>query len=373
MRGPRARQSWLILLLTAAALRGGEPRPDALPQKIAVLLRQLGDDSFARREAAGRGLQAVGEPALPALRDLVETTKDLEAARRGRQAIRAIILAARKSKTLGLEMVLIEAGEFQMGSPRNEANRRPEEQPHRVRITRPFLLGAHEVTQQEYEQLVKTNPSWFAGTGLGKDRVIDKDTRRFPVEHVTWYEAIEFCNRLSEADGYPPYYRLADVQRAAGAIQSAQVFIAGGNGYRLPTEAEWEYACRAGTTTPFHYGVNSTGREANTKSGAATGYGAPPSWPSIGRTTKVGSYAANFWGLHDMHGNAAEWCWDWYDKDYYPAAPVDDPHGPERGTQRVLRGGSWLLNDSSCRSASRFSHAPDTRNYYGGFRVARTP
>ncbi len=364
-----ARGSWLVLLSTAAAL-GGEPGREA---RIAGLVQQLGADTFSRREAAGRALQGIGEPALPVLRGVVDTSKDLEVRRRARQLIRAIMLGARKSKALGLEMVLIDEGEFQMGSLPTEPNRRPDETRHRVRIARPFLLGVYEVTQHEYQQVMKTNPSWFSATGLGKERVAGKDTSRFPVEHVSWYEAVEFCNRLSQEDGYRPYYHLAEVTWEGDAIKQAKVTIAGGNGYRLPTEAEWEYACRAGTTRPFHYGTNTTGREANIKSGTAIGYGAPPTWPALGRTTTVGNYAPNFWGLYDMHGNAGEWCWDWYDRDYYARSPVDDPHGPEQGTQRVLRGGSWLVSDASCRAASRFSHAPEVSNYYAGFRVARTP
>jgi formylglycine-generating enzyme required for sulfatase activity len=159
-----------------------------------------------------------------------------------------------RSRSIGLEMVLIEAGEFQMGSPANETDRQNDETQHRVRITRPFYLGKYEVTQSEYQRVMGVNPSTFAPSGFLKDHVAGRDTSRFPVENVSWYDAVEFCNKLSQQDGFPPYYTLSGVQRESNSIKSATVAIAGGNGYRLPTEAEWEYACRAGTTTPFHFG-----------------------------------------------------------------------------------------------------------------------
>ncbi len=370
MRLSLARGLGLILLVSClpGPLRGNDPTL----QRVAELINQLGDAAFARREAASKGLEAVGEQALPALRTAAADNPDLEIRRRARQAIRAIMLGCRKSKSTGLEMALIDMGGFQMGSAKGESGRRPDELAHPVAISRPYLLGVYEVTQSEFERVMKTRPSWFSAAGGGKDKVVGLDTSRFPVEQASWYDAVEFCNRLSKQDGYEPYYRLDDVQRAGEAVQRARVTIAGGNGYRLPTEAEWEYACRAGTIRAFHFGVQNTGREANLKPGPATGYGSPRKWPTLDRTAKVGSYPPNDWGLYDMHGNAAEWCWDWYGKDYAPA-PAADPHGPASGTHRVVRGGSWLVNEGSCRSASRAFHPPDERNYVAGFRVARTP
>src|SRR5262249_54778077 len=162
--------------------------------------------------------------------------------------------------------------------------------------------GAYEVTQGEYEDVVKKNPSSFNQVG-------GMDTGRFPVEHVSWFEAVDFCNKLSGLEGERRW----------------------GRSYRLPTEAEWEYACRGGTTqkTPFHFGHSLLAQQANFKE------------TNLGRPTPVGSYPANGFGLHDMHGNVREWCLDWYDKDAYKTGHNQDPRGPERGFGRVLRGGSY--------------------------------
>jgi sulfatase modifying factor 1 len=368
-RGP-----WFALLVTAIV---GEPvrgdGPEDSDARIAALVKQIGDEEFARREAASAGLEAIGEKALPAVRAALAKADDVDYRRRAQAIVRAIIQGARKSKTTGLEMALVEEGEFQMGSPKSELSRRPDETQHKVRITRAFLIGVHEVTQDEYHRVRKVNPSWFSATGGGKDKVSGRETGRFPVEKVTWYDAVEFCNQLGKLDGYSPYYKVADVKREGDSIKSATVTILGGNGYRLPTEAEWEFACRAYSTRRFHFGNENTGKEANLRPGSSIGYGSPPTWTPLGRTTKVGSYAPNPWGLCDMHGNAGEWCWDWYDRDYYSNSPVDDPQGPATGTQRVVRSGSWMVGETSCRSASRLGLAPDESKEWAGFRVCRTP
>ncbi|MFO0806321.1 MAG: formylglycine-generating enzyme family protein [Gemmataceae bacterium] len=279
-----------------------------------------------------------------------------------------------KSQTLGMEFALIHPGEFRMGSPGEEPYRRADETEHRVKLTKAWYMGVHEVTQEDYEKLMGANPSHFSKNGAGSAKVNGLDTKRFPVEMTSWFDAAEFCNRLSVKDGYEPYYKLADVKKNGVTITEAAVTIAGGNGYRLPSEAEWEFACRAGTTTPFHYGKESSEHTANVKALLDTGgYGASPKWKELGRTTKVGSYPANAWGLFDMHGNAAEWCEDWYDKGYYTVSPRENPRGPEMGAHRAIRGGSWLVNDAICRSACRFFHLPSEATSYSGFRLARTP
>jgi formylglycine-generating enzyme required for sulfatase activity len=168
------------------------------------------------------------------------------------------------------------------------------------------------------------------------------DTRRFPVEQVNWEEAMEFCNSL--------------------ANQRRGLF----DTFRLPTEAEWEYACRAGTRSPFHFGATLNGTEANVDGNNP--YGTSTKGKYLQRTCEVGKYAANALGLYDMHGNVWEWCMDWYA--VYPTSSVDDPAGPERGSYRKYRGGAWDSPAEHCRAAIRFCNAPTDRFNDLGFRLA---
>lgn len=377
----RTHSIWLIVVVSAAALAvvwlSGAAQPESeADRRVRALIEQLGDDAYVRREAASKELEELSDEALPALR-VAAQHRDPEIRLRARQLVAAIGLHLRESKTNGLTMVGIEPGEFTMGSPEVEPGRQAEEVQHLVRITRPFLLGVHEVTQGEFAKVMLNQPSWFSPGGGGKEKIAGKfraeGTARYPVDSVTWFEAIEFCNRLSALDGFEPYYTLSDIKREREAIVAATVKVAGGKGYRLPTEAEWEYASRAGSSSPFWFGTENTGREANVKPvTVAGGYGGDVSkWKEIGHTIDVGGFPANKWGLHDTHGNVAEWCWDWYDKDYYHTSPKVDPAGPAAGDHRVLRGGSWMVLEGSCRSASRFWHTPNERKNYVGFRVAR--
>jgi formylglycine-generating enzyme required for sulfatase activity len=233
---------------------------------------------------------------------------------------------------LGMKLVLVPAGTFLMGSPESETGRRQNEGPqHEVAITRPFYLSAHAVTQGQYAKVMGRNPSKHdAETGGTPDH---------PVEYVTWEEAVEFCRRLSEGERV----------------------------YRLPTEAEWEYACRAGTATAFGFGNALGPTQANFD--ANFPYGGAPPGRFLEQTTVVAMYPADHFGLHDMHGNVWEWCADWFDSEYYRHSPRRDPLGPPSGKYRVIRGGSWANHAATCRSAHRNGLAPIRRDGCTGFRV----
>jgi len=261
------------------------------------------------------------------------------------------------TNSIGMKFMLIPPGEFDMGSTREEidqlleeARQRdaddwyikhvPAEGPrHRVKITRPFYLGVHEVTQQQYEQVVGENPSTYCSSGNRSESVRGLDTGRFPVESVSWKDAVQFFRKLEELPE----------EKTAGRV------------YRLPAEAQWEYACRAGTATRWSFG------------NAPTRVGDYAWWEgNSGDTTHLaGQKKPNAWGLHDMHGNVWEWCADWFGEDYYRQSPPNDPVGPASGKERVLRGGSFdSKHPDGSRSAFRHQASPDRRgNQTYGFRV----
>jgi formylglycine-generating enzyme required for sulfatase activity len=244
--------------------------------------------------------------------------------------------------SLNMKFAQVPKGKFLMGSPKTETHRGDDETPHEVAITRDFFLGAHEVTQGQYEKLMGENPSFFTP---GKAKVRDKDTSASPVERVTWHQAVTFCKKLSELPAEQTKKR----------------------SYRLPTEAEWEYACRAGTTTALHFGNAVDSYSANFN--GLSPYGAGRGGPFHRTTSKVGEYQPNSFGLYDMHGNVMEWCQDWYAADYYSKSPKEDPPGPAEGTEKVARGGSWSNSGKACRAAVRTKLAPDQSHYGLGFRV----
>ena len=221
--------------------------------------------------------------------------------------------------SIGMEFKLIPAGTFTMG----DASGEDDETPHEVTLTKPFKMGVHEVTQAQYEQLMGTNPSEFKGADN-------------PVETVNWDDAVDFCRRLSELPA----------EKKAGNV------------YRLPTEAEWEYACRAGTTTRFSFGDDES------ELGDYAWFYGNTSHP-------VGGKKPNAWGLYDMHGNVWEWCQDWYAD--YPSGSMTNPSGATSGSARVFRGGGWDDTAEDCRSAYRNRNDPSIRNYYFGFRVCLSP
>ncbi len=275
------------------------------------------------------------------------------------------------STSTGMRFALIPAGSFQMGSPDREPGRKPDEGPqHTVELTRPFYLGIYEVTQDEYRQLMGINPS------TRKPPEGQSETQ-YPVDNVTWFDAIEFCNKQSIRDGRIPYYEMAEIARlksktgSAGAITFAAITVVGGAGYRLPTEAEWEYACRAGTTTPFHFGSVLNGSNANAEGNMP--YGTSESGPSFQRPTTVGKYPSNAFGLFDMHGNTWEWCEDSYDSEAYSRrkGTVVNPIISTESPLRSMRGGSCVVRCRDVRSAFRYGIIPaNLDGNFIGFRVA---
>jgi formylglycine-generating enzyme required for sulfatase activity len=250
-----------------------------------------------------------------------------------------------KNQSVPQGMVAIPAGSFMMGS-----NGSDDEQPvHKVTLDA-FYMDATEVTQADYEALMGVNPSYFRGDG------------KLSVGCVTWYDAVLYCNARSKQDGLEPVYRYTGVEKGddgqcVGLKNPAIDFSK--NGYRLPTEAEWEYACRAGTTTKYYWGDNMDGAYAWWSSN------------SDEKTHLVGTKKPNAWGLYDMSGNVWEWCNDWYDKNYYASSSEKNPKGPDSGRCRVLRGGSCDSGDvDDLRSAVRYEgdRDPDYRADNDGFR-----
>ena len=235
------------------------------------------------------------------------------------------------------DLVWIRPGTFTMGSPTNEIERAVDEGPQTfVTLVSGFFMGRCEVRQREYLAVMGSNPSAFSGM---PER---------PVEQVSWEDATNYCVRLT------------DLEMMAGRLPQ-------GWEYRLPTEAQWEYACRAGTTTATAFGDALGSPEANFNGNFP--YGGAPTGRYLGTTMPVGSYSPNSWGLHDMHGNVFEWCHDWYGP-RLSGGNIADPDGPDTGTERLLRGGCWITLGRHCRSAYRVSHLPSTRRDRDGFRVA---
>jgi formylglycine-generating enzyme required for sulfatase activity len=310
-----------------------------------------------------------------------------------------------KKNSVGIELVLIPPGEFVMGSEdgmddlkklfpyterlllKPEKGRLDDARQHLVRITEPLFIGKYEMTIGQFRQFAEstgyiTEAEKDAQGGWGYDaekKTILQD-RRFhwkhtgtdpaptdghPVVNVSWRDTVAFCNWLSRKEGKAEYYR----------VKGSDVSVAGGNGYRLPTEAEWEYACRAGTITRYYHGSRP---EDLIKVGNTMDAQVLTKFPESKNTLEgndgyaftapVGRYNPNSFGLHDTIGNVNEWCGDWYG-DEYEATIVKDPTGPGSGTKRVFRGGSWIGNPIYCRSACRNSRVPEYRAGRLGFRL----
>jgi len=301
--------------------------PEALAKVEDALAQKPGDPAALRLKAR---IQAAITP------DWARTILSREQIEAARTAGVPPAVEVTLAPAVTMKMVFIPPGEFTMGSPADERDRNDDEGPqHKVRITRPFYLGVYEVIQAEYEAVGGNNPSRFKGA-------------KNPVETVTWNDAVAFCEKASRLSGRK---------------------------VRLPTEAEWEYACRAETKTAYQWGDDpDDGKE------WCNGYDLTSKaenkfpWPhfnwrdGFAKTAPTGSFKANAWGLYDMHGNVWEWCSDWHGK--YETGVQVDPKGPATGDSRVLRGGSWGTVARYCRSAVRGGNAPDYRGSHHGFRVA---
>lgn len=234
------------------------------------------------------------------------------------------------TNSIGMKFVWIPPGSFMMGSPKEEKERGANETQHKVTLTKGFYMSIYTVTQEQWQALMGNNPSEI------------NDEKNLPVDTVSWNDCQEFIKKLQEKDKRP---------------------------YRLPTEAEWEYACRAGTTTPFFFGDTISTDQANFNGSVI--YGNGKKGKNREKTTPVGTFPPNAWGLYDMHGNVWQWCQDWL-RDY-PQKDVVDPQGPNAaGGLRVLRGGSFEIEASYLRSAMRHSNVQTARNACYGFRLAST-
>jgi len=312
---------------------------------VEPLMAVLNDTVWFVRAAAARALKAIGDA-----RTVESLSADISDLAGQQFAFEVVTVDARgeiishKTRTahqsledLGngviLEMVYIPGGTFLMGSPETEEGSSNDERPQHTVMVTPFFMSKFPVTQAQWEAVMGTHPSYFKGA-------------KRPVEDVSWGDAVEFCRRLSKKTGHT---------------------------YRLPSEAEWEYACRAGTTTPFYFGKTITTDLANYDGNDP--YASGPKGISRNQTTDVGSFPPNAFGLYDMHGNVGEWCRDRYDSDYYSKSPGENPYGPGPSSlsSRVVRGGGWRDGARLCRAASRGDDWSlfGSRSY--GFRLVRTP
>lgn len=278
--------------------------------------------------------------AVPGVRSVVVEVERLADRKTARAEVRVELLPPLGPKagdgivnSIGMKLVYVPEGGFTMGSPTTESGRDEQEALHPVNLTKGFHLGACEVTEAEYREVMETQPSYFAA-----EAKTPAERDRWPVERVSHADAVAFCKKLSARD----------------AEQKA------GRSYRLPTESEWEYACRAGTSTAFACGEQLSTQHAWFRAPS----GARPTTPA-----ETGKRSPNAWGLFDMHGNVYEWCTDWHSPDAYLSGDDSDPTGPAKGYTRVVRGGSYLQTAQQCRSAERYHCPPDVQDVALGFRV----
>lgn len=302
-------------------------------KRVVELAGLIGQTQFPYIDHAGTALLVFGEKSESAVTKSVIEKPDVSII--SQPQVKPVSILQKSSlpeeftNSIGMEFVLIKAGSFMMGSPDSEGS--DYEHPiHKVTITKNFYMGRYQVTQEQYEKVMGTTTSEFKG-------------RRNPVENVSWEDVFRFCQRLTE------------IERKSGKLKEGR--------YRLPTEAQWEYCCRAGSTGKYCFGNDEQ---------ELWDY----AWYNLnsdGKTHPVGEKQPNAWGLYDMHGNVWEWCSDWHGE--YPKGDVTDPMGPDNGKGKVSRGGSRRYSPNHLRSAFRFGYDPSYGCYLttGGFRCARTP
>ncbi|MGF1583399.1 MAG: SUMF1/EgtB/PvdO family nonheme iron enzyme [Gemmataceae bacterium] len=304
----------------------GDPRCELL--RLSYTLRDLeGNGSLVRRQLVDDGPGEANQP-----KTIFEITPERIAME---ERLRELVLVEglepvipQYTNEIGMEFVWIPPGKFLMGSPDDEPERYDNETQHEVTLTKGFWLQTTTVTQQQWEQVMGNNSSRFRGENL-------------PVEHVSWNDCADFCQKVTELTGRKTV---------------------------LPTQAQWEYACRAGTTSPFWFGKTITTNQANYH--GEYPYAGGEKGEFRDRTVVVKSFLPNGWGLYQMHGNVREWCHNWYDTK--PTVdPEVDPKGPTKSGRRVLRGGSWANAATTCRSAVRHYRAPIKRDEHIGFRCAQ--
>ena len=329
----------LLLFLSAGCGSGAEPAQttertaDAQTQDVPDLPAESdaesGDNQPQPRKDEATDLQSVSSSAMTP--DAATVRKQITSAQ--------LVLGDPVVNSVDMMLVAIPAGEFQMGSPNSDSSAEDNETPqHQVKITKPFYLGVYEVTQSQYERVMESRPWQGSNLEEAQGRIHVREDPDYPATCLSHDEAVEFCRRLSTLEGVE---------------------------YRLPTEAEWEYACRAGTTTTYSFGDDASTLE-------QYAWYDRNAWNTGERYAhRVGRTRPNFWSLYDMHGNVFEWCRDWY-APYGSEKALSDPLGPRLGKSRVQRGGAFGGNPSNVRSAVRYFARSAYRHSATGFRVART-
>ena len=342
----------MALMLSVAVLVGISNRPAKGPTSTEIASR---NEPVPMKEEPKNEEQRGVPPKRPALLSGDVTRAQIDTSRAEWANFYGVPLTYYEDLGNGvnLEMVFIPPGTYWMGSPEGEADRSTDEMQHEVTISEGFYIGKYEVTQEQYEALMGSTPSYFRKGDTGESKVKDLDTSRFPVESANWQDAQDFLIKLTKRSETNKTKRM----------------------YRLPREGEWEYICRGGqfskTSLPFHFesGPQKTLSSTEANFDGNLPYGGAAKGPNLERTSKVETYKPNRFGIFGMHDNVCEWCEDWYDEKYYATSPLKDPTGPATGVGRVLRGGRWSHYGRHCRASYRDRGDPTTRYESIGFRV----